>query len=655
MQIRAIVLYHRDGERSHEVAFEPGALNIVTGVSDTGKSVLIEIVDYCLGSDRHGVYRGPELETVGWYGLRLLVGGQPVFIARRAPDLGRKVSENATVIAGIDEAPAPGTLRATTNAKELTTHLASLIGIRDAGTEAPEDGGRARVTATLRHSLAYVFQRQRLIADPEYLFAGQDHPFAAVAIRDTLPYFLGVVDRDALQQRRELRAARQDVTQLRRSLAVATDEANSLARRIAMLLQEAHDVGLVPSVSSEDLKAGHAALAAAVGEAQDTASGELAVEIERLASLQDSRRDLAEQLRDVRAARRRLTERARIVAEYSSEAVEQRARLLSLELLPKASEEQEPACPLCGEMPAQADPTVDQVREALTKAQAQAKVSIVAEPRLQAEIDAFDQRAAALRGKVDETNRELAAITARSELARRARSRAEVQAYVRGRIAAFLEQHPSTDSVDVAKLQRDVGHAEARVKSLEDQLGADATRRRTEKVLADVGSHMTEMAQRLQLGFSERGVRLDPAALTVVADAPDRPALLNEDIGSGKNWVGYHLVTLLALHRYFIDNGRPVPRLLMLDQPTQAFFPSELRNAGNRSLEQLPDEDQAFVRQIFTLIRDEVAALGGGLQVIVMDHAEIAAPWFNQAARHNWRDGRALVPRDWVTDAGQAV
>jgi hypothetical protein len=142
-------------------------------------------------------------------------------------------------------------------------------------------------------------------------------------------------------------------------------------------------------------------------------------------------------------------------------------------------------------------------------------------------------------------------------------------------------------------------------------------------------------------------VRLDPVALTVVAGDPEDPMWLNEDIGSGKNWVGYHLVTLLALHKHFANDNRPVPRMLMFDQPTQAFYPSERRRAADRSVSELPDEDQELVRRQFALLRDTVAAMDAELQIIVTDHADIAEDWFGLTVRHEWRDGRALVPRDW--------
>jgi hypothetical protein len=85
----------------------------------------------------------------------------------------------------------------------------------------------------------------------------------------------------------------------------------------------------------------------------------------------------------------------------------------------------------------------------------------------------------------------------------------------------------------------------------------------------------------------------------------------------------------------------------MLDQPTQAFYPSDRRRAADRGPDELPDEDQAMVRRLFALMRDTVTDLDGVLQIIVTDHAEIDESWFGNRVKHNWRDGKALVPRDW--------
>jgi len=36
------------------------------------------------------------------------------------------------------------------------------------------------------------------------------------------------------------------------------------------------------------------------------------------------------------------------------------------------------------------------------------------------------------------------------------------------------------------------------------------------------------------------------------------------------------------------------------------------------------------------------------MQVIICDHANLPADWFQAAVGHNWRDGRALIPLEWI-------
>ena len=49
LQILDIVVYSHEGE-SRALSLRPGATNVITGASKTGKSALIDIVDYCFGS-----------------------------------------------------------------------------------------------------------------------------------------------------------------------------------------------------------------------------------------------------------------------------------------------------------------------------------------------------------------------------------------------------------------------------------------------------------------------------------------------------------------------------------------------------------------------------------------------------------------------------
>lgn len=58
MNLLAIVLYSKQGEH-RVVDFRPGELNVVTGWSRTGKSALLDIVEFCLGRDTLTMPLGP--------------------------------------------------------------------------------------------------------------------------------------------------------------------------------------------------------------------------------------------------------------------------------------------------------------------------------------------------------------------------------------------------------------------------------------------------------------------------------------------------------------------------------------------------------------------------------------------------------------------
>ena len=54
--IKAIIIFNKNGEK-RVVPLEQG-VNIITGESKTGKSALVEIIDYCLCSTRCTIPKG---------------------------------------------------------------------------------------------------------------------------------------------------------------------------------------------------------------------------------------------------------------------------------------------------------------------------------------------------------------------------------------------------------------------------------------------------------------------------------------------------------------------------------------------------------------------------------------------------------------------
>lgn len=62
------------------------------------------------------------------------------------------------------------------------------------------------------------------------------------------------------------------------------------------------------------------------------------------------------------------------------------------------------------------------------------------------------------------------------------------------------------------------------------------------------------------------GFDAEMALVTVIADT-DKPIPMHR-MGSGENWLGYQLIALLAFHMHFVENKRPVPSFMIIDQPS---------------------------------------------------------------------------------------
>ena len=223
----------------------------------------------------------------------------------------------------------------------------------------------------------------------------------------------------------------------------------------------------------------------------------------------------------------------------------------------------------------------------------------------------------------------------------------ERRAFTRGRISATLATLVRTDEGALRRLRLEHDAVARTVDALKAELDDDEERMQLDSRLITLSTDMTRWSRQLALEHGE-GVRLDLNRLTVVTEIAEGATPLWR-IGSAENWIGAHLVTHLALHRYFVRHGRPVPRLLMFDQPTQAHYPSEVEQQTG-----IPASyrDKEAVRRMFQLLYDIAIELAPDMQIVVCDHANLPEQWFRESVQHNWRDGEALIPQSWITDPG---
>ena len=624
---------------------KPGQVNIVTGDSGTGKSSLSTIVDYCLGRETYLIPEGIG-RNVSWFGLLLQFSGDQIFIARANPSLG-KISANSVYIEQGDKifspARTPETINTTIDA--LTTMLTNKVGIAPNLHIPPPGQTRAPLAATIRHAIFYCIQEQGEIAAKKILFHRQEEHFVFQAIKDTLPYFLGAIQEDRLALERELSRARTELRRTRKALKDIENIQGEGEIKAQALFAEAQEVGLISTEKTpqnfEDL----------VSILQNTTSwlpqNDFFIGSSNLAEFQDELKSLQNQFREVSDAIRDAVTFAQEAEGYTSELQQQELRLASIGLFDSHIQITE-ICPVCTQPMATHLPTVDNIRHSIEHLQANLRLTTREQPRLRQHIDTLENQRTSLKQSIKEKNEVIRSILQEGDIARRFRDTNASRMRVIGRISLWLESISVRENT--VSLQEAVQKAEARVADLDKQLDPEDKEERLSSILNRIGQQISQWAEDLKLEYSGDPVRFDAKKLTVVVDTPNGVLPLAR-IGSAQNWLGYHLAVLLALHKHFNRQSRPIPHFLFLDQPSQVYYPPYQEPDRDDSLGRLSNTDREALRRIFKLIFDVVKDLAPNFQIILTEHADLKDDvQFQEAVVERWRQGVALIPPEWISD-----
>ena len=645
LQIRSISIYSHDGQR-RDVNFRLGAFNIVTGASKTGKSALLDIVDYCWGRDECTVPEGEIRKSVSWFVVHFDNDGEGVLIARKNPGPAGRTSDEIYFARGIDELPSSvSSFHKNITSDSLKTQLSATLGISE-NLHVPEDTAtRQPLEASSRHAILFCIQAQDEIANRRLLFHRQGEQYLPPAIRDSLPYFLGAVDEDHFYALKRYQEARSRLRRLEREHAEAQAMARDTSSAARGLLTEALRAGLVAPGTQPEGAIGVLELLNEAIIPQSIAFSTVDDPEADLTALDESRRALLRQLQELREEISDLERLSRESSDFEVEAREQEARLASIGLIADAGKDGGEICPLCDSQLSVSVPAVAEIRDSLATVQTQLRSVRRDAPRLQERLAGLASRRDDLNEQLREVQGDILKRVQDNERLRLEQHQFAEQARVAGRIAYYLENAAAV--AEDSELPRKLAHLRAEIKELEAVLDDDAAQERMTTALNLVGRDLTDFAALLGLEHGGNPLRIDLKRLTVVADTHDGPLSLAQ-MGSGENWVGYHVAVHMSLHKHFHRHTRPVPGFLMLDQPSQAHYPPERDESGQ--IGDLPDEDQAAVRQLFALLHDYSREHAPDIQIIVADHVELLDDWFRGSIVERWRDGIALVPQSWLRD-----
>lgn len=647
IQILQISVYGKNRER-RDVKFTPSHVNIITGASKKGKSSLLDIVEYCLGSSECNVAEGFIRNTVDWYAILLQFSDTQVFIARAAPLPGLNSNSTSHMIVEADiKVPSRSELKSSTNIDSVVKFLTEKLGVPEQETEVPAGQTRSSISIDFKHSRYYLFQSQDEIAARKTLFHRQSEPHIPQAIKDTIPYFLGAAEDDRLKDLAKLRNLKKEKVRLNKKIYEIESLKGDGLQKGYLLLAEAASAGLY---TDENLIPNEKELLVTLSRISNWVPPLVPVEDntdDPIPALELEYQRFQQQKREVRFKLNAANEFARSETGFEKEAGEQSFRLQSIGLFKKAAAA-EHICPICESQHDARDGAEGIIQQAIADLAHKLDGVERNRPRITGYIQSLVKEQDDLADKIKKTRSSIDQIRSKDAASEGLHDRNLLKSRIAGRVSLYLDG--ISWSNDTGPIKKQIAALEPQIEDLEERLNPDALKERLDAQISIISEDMTRWARELGLEHSEHPIRLDISKLTVVAETPHGRTPLHR-MGSGENWVGYHLVTYLALAKWFIKEKRPVGRFIFLDQPTQVYFPSDKAVTGN--IEEIEnDEDRKAVKKMFEwLFKVVEEELGGDLQVIVTDHADIEEDWFQSAiADEKWRGDIALIPKHWYSE-----
>lgn len=642
MQIKSLIFYNDTGEE-RVLSFELGKVNIITGESKTGKTAIIDIINYCLCSDDCRISEGIIRDNVEWFGILLDFQTEQVFVARQNPNRLSTAStqfvhfENADAL----EIPKYDQLENNSDINTLKDFLTKKLFIAEF-TNVPETGSRAPLSVNFKHSKPYLFQPQDLIAQRNYLFYGQDNTFLAQSIKDTLPYFLGVVREDTYLLEQEITNKKRDLFRYEKELREYQRLKNDGSQKIFGLVDEAKQLNLLAVERIADNETTALELLKEVLNWENTLTEVAQGENENLKKLIEENNHLSQSLSKVNDDLKAVRMFVNQSSDYSNEVGQQKVRLESIKLFGEKDGDLH-HCPLCSQSVETQIPSIELINNSLVSISDNLSSTIQERPKLGQYIEALSVNQGELRGQIEAKQNAIKAIYTEQEQASKLKDLNLRRGKTIGRVSLFLESFRMVE--EDKSLNGKIELLRTQITTLERKVSSEDKEARLNAVLNQINTQMTAWASKLDLEHQDSPIRFDIKKLTIFVDTPEKSIpLIN--LGSGANWLAAHLLIHFALHKHFVRASRPVPRFLVLDQPSQIYFPPEKDLNGSGEI--VESSDEAAVRQMYEFIFMVTNELSPNFQVIITDHAKLKFEEFEKSIIEEWRNGVKLIPVSWI-------
>ncbi len=245
---KKVILWMRNGN-VRELSFEPNKVNIITGGSETGKTAIAAIIDYCFFADRNIKIAEEYInENVEWYGVKCSINDNDITIARRRLDNKKPSSDYYFSIIG--EEPEMPTVNA--SEKEIKKYINEQFRIND-NVVVPYGGKKimAGSKISVKYFMLFNSQGYETIDSSDVFFDKQTDVLYQEALERTFDMALGISSEKDVLVEEELNKKKHQLARYEKKEKIMKTESDNFEREKIDIIIRAKKLGLVPSEADD--------------------------------------------------------------------------------------------------------------------------------------------------------------------------------------------------------------------------------------------------------------------------------------------------------------------------------------------------------------------------------------------------------------------
>lgn len=637
--IKAIIIFNKNGEK-RVVPLEQG-VNIITGESKTGKSALVEIIDYCMCSTRSTIPKGKITDFTYLYTIVMIIGENSYVIARYNWNDGGKMHFSKET-----KDFEPGNLelsyfveKLALPYKDIKNEIECALGLFVTNMATGEEQQSKK--ASLRNMVSYLFQHQNLMASKFALFYRFTDFYKRRDVIDQFPVFAGMISQEYYSDLIQLNTLKAQLKQKYKNQKANEKSTAYIKENLSPLLKDYFAL-LEQDFDGKNSVQKMLEIASNLPVFDDKQLFSEKKITERYSELNKELENLRDEEREILLKIKNIDNASDIGGSFIQMLKDLKQQTGVAEI-----ETDEYTCPLCGNNCKKIAENDSKLIEATEWLDNELKITEKFTADFSEDVRKLKEVHSSIDKKIRYVCQQIKTIEEKFITSKTLASKREKINYAKARIAVYVEMSKSGifETVD-----RDIEELKEKIAKLEEKIKGFDIDKKMSKAESFLSNNMNRLSLTLDFEEDYRPINLNfglmDGSFDIYQHQNSNENIHLYEMGSGANWVSCHIALFLSFLRFFAtQDNSPMPLVMFFDQPSQVYFPQ-----GNDKVE-ITQADLVAVNKMYKTIFDEVNSIGKDTgilpQIIIVDHVNgdklECREEFKRYIRCNWRNNTGLI------------